>query len=204
MRTVVLNMYLKYMHWWWTSIPLSHCVSSSGASAGLVPPLTAVHGLWALAVRLTFRLDLVAVPSHVFCSPSSSLGLLRVCHPPHSWHSVVLCCLLLSAALFLYSVSWCTLTFSLISAIILCYLIALLFIISIFSFCILLSSTHSSYSSSSHLLSYFYFFNKRSYPVQVPTWKWVPAVGALYKTSVYSFIYIQFRWSCGCPTTEII
>ena len=39
------------------------------------------------------------------------------------------------------------------------------------------------------LISYlaYIFFNKRSCPVQVPTSKWVPAVGALYKTSVYYY-----------------
>ena len=31
--------------------------------------------------------------------------------------------------------------------------------------------------------------HKRSCPVQVPTSKWVPAVGALYKTSVYYYYY---------------
>ena len=40
------------------------------------------------------------------------------------------------------------------------------------------------------LISYlaYIFFNKRSCPVQVPTSKWVPAVGALYKTSVYYYL----------------
>ena len=52
------------------------------------------------------------------------------------------------------------------------------------------------------LISYlaYIFFNKRSCPVQVPTSKWVPAVGALYKTSVYYLLLLYCRapWVDHC------
>ena len=47
-------------------VPVSLGLCLSGASVGHVPPLTAVRGLRALVVRLTFRFDLAAVPSFVF------------------------------------------------------------------------------------------------------------------------------------------